>query len=284
MSDPVIDPMTLDFNNIDLRNVDLSGGAPAPTPSPVAGIAGNDAAAGDSYAPSLQGRGGSGRTITLPRTESEQALLDISGDMWDQYQQHFIPIEDAWLDSIHQGGGSFQEAADMMNAEAAHQYAPYEENAYQGAFSQGIDPSSGAFLSLATDLALQKGGAAGTAMNEAMTADDVEFYRQSLAASRYGRGVGTEGISGISAAGEREAIADRMARNQAANNSAARNATRQTFYNTLGTGLGLAGGYALSQYNPTEIGGDVVIQKPAGTSWETEVGDPYVFHSGYVSP
>lgn len=188
------------------------------------------------------------RVVELPRTEFEQSLLDISDDQWDLYESMFIPIEDAWLDSIGKGGASAQEGQDIMSAEAAHTFAPLEQEAYQQSFAAGNAPNSGSFIGLASDLAIRKANATSEAMTAAVNEDTLDYYDQALTASQYGRGLGSESVTGLGSSGVRSANAERMSLNQDVFNQSASDAASSAIYDTLGTVGGIAAGYGLSKY------------------------------------
>lgn len=216
------------------------------------------------------------RRVELPQTEFEKELLGIGGEQWDLYENTFIPIEDAWLGTIHKGGAKEQEAMDIAAAEATHTLSPMEQQAYQDAFASGVAPNSGAFIGLATDLAARKAGATSGVINAAKNASTLDYYDEALTASQYGRGIGSESITGLGASAVRSIMADRMSREQDEFNKAQSDATRRAYYGTMGTIAGYGAGYGLSKYGDTikDFGGatkDVVVQKARGrdtiTNW-----------------
>lgn len=216
------------------------------------------------------------RRVELPRTEFEQTLLDIGGEQRSLYDDAFIPIEDAWLDTIRKGGADEQEAMDIAAAESTHALSPIEHDAHQQAFAGGVDPNSGAFIGLASDLATRKAAAVGEAITEARNENTLDYYDRSLTASQYGRGVGGAAITGLGNAAVRSVLADRMERQQDEFNQAAGDATRRAVYGAAGTVAGVGLGYGINKYGGTvsDFGGavkDVVVQKARGrdtiTSW-----------------
>lgn len=216
------------------------------------------------------------RKVNLPRTEYEQELLDIGGEQWGAYENTFIPIEDAWLDTIRKGGAGEQEAMDIAAAEATHALSPIEQGAYQDAFAGGVDPNSGAFIGLATDLATRKASGVSGAVTGAKNENTLGYYDKALTASQYGRGVGSEAITGLGTSAVRSVQADRMEREQEEFNKQASAATRQALYGAAGTAAGIAAGYGLNKYGGTikDFGssvGEVLVQQARGrntlTSW-----------------
>jgi len=215
--------------------------------------------------------------IELPRTEYEKTLLGISGDQWGIYEDTFIPIEDAWLSSIGKGGASEQEAADIAAAESAHTIAPLEQAKYQEAFAGGVAPDSGAFIALASDIASRKAGATSDAMLSAVNRDRLDYLDEALTASQYGRGMGSEAVTGLGTSAVRSILADRESRQLDEFNRAASDATRRSVYGAAGTVAGVGLGYGLSEHgggawDTMKDVGEVVVQHARGrggtiTSW-----------------
>lgn len=204
------------------------------------------------------------KKVRIPQSEAEKTLLEISGDQWSEYQDMFIPLEDSWLQDISQREGDRQQGADIMAAEAAHNFGQFEQQSYDKAFASGIAPSSGAFLSLATDLASEKADAASSGITMARNAETMDFANNGLKAMQYGRGIGSEGISGTFASGARTLAAEDMERRQSEFNSNAKDQTREALYGTMGGIAGIGAGYGLNQ--ATKKGGSAIrIQGPSGS-------------------
>jgi hypothetical protein len=200
------------------------------------------------------------RKITLPQSEAEKTLLDISGDQWSQYQDMFVPLEDSWLQDISQRQGDRQQGADIMGAEAANKYGAFENSSYDQAFANGIAPGSGAFLSVASDLANEKANAASSGMTSARNAETMDYYNQGIKALQYGEGVGGEGIGGISQSAARDVSTDRMNRSQNDFNKNASDQTRYAMYGLPGAVAGATAGYLAT----SKGGSSFPVQGPTG--------------------
>lgn len=206
------------------------------------------------------------RKVTLPQTEAEKKLLEISKEQWGQYQNLFVPLEDSWLQDIEQRTGDRQEAGDIMAAEAAHQYGQFEKGTFDQAFANGIAPSSGSFLALASDLANEKANAASSGITSARNAETLDYANSGLKALGYGRGMGSEGIGGTFSSGVRSQVADNMHRAQDDFIDNASDQTRYSIYNAAGGIAGLAGGFGLDQYTKKSGSSVIPVQGPSGAT------------------
>jgi hypothetical protein len=148
-------------------------------------------------------------------------------------------------------------------------------------FASGATPGGGLFVGSLADIASRKGRAAGESVNSALTAEDMDYYQKALLAGQFGQGVSKESIGGLYSSGASKAMSDRISAMSKISRDNASIQNQMGWMNLIGTGVGVAGAYGMDQYNQaTQLdGGDLVVQKSPGAYWETEVGNPYVFHT-----
>jgi hypothetical protein len=210
------------------------------------------------------------RKVTLPQTEQEKALGGISGEQYDVWQQYFEPVESLWLNDIQTGKErDIQEGKNIVNAEVAHTFGPQEQLNRQQAFAGGIAPNSGAFVSMLTDAGRRK-ALAGT-MGTVGVVNDVttKNLQDKTNAARYGLGLGSSSIGGLTRAASLKNQADNIARMSSDYANQASADTRGMFYNTLGAAIGLAGYGGYSAYQKANA---PVVQTRATALGENTMG------------
>jgi hypothetical protein len=210
------------------------------------------------------------RKVTLPQTEQEKALGSISGEQYDVWQQYFEPVESLWLNDIQTGKErDIQEGKNIVNAEVAHTFGPQESLNRQQAFAGGIAPNSGAFVSMLTDAGRRK-ALAGT-MGAVGVVNDVttKNLEDKTNAARYGLGLGSSSIGGLTKAASLKNQADNIARMSSENANLASENMSGMFYQTLGQAIGLAGYGGYSAYQKAT---SPVVQTKATALGENSIG------------
>ena len=208
------------------------------------------------------------RTITTTQSDAEKSLLDISNSQDALYQSLFVPLTDTWLSSINKDNAKSQENADIMGAEAAGQYGAAEQNQIQNEFASGIDPSSGKFLGLASDLANEKANAASGGITTGRNAAVMDYYKNGIAASNKGLGIASDATSGTYSAGALKAEQDRMAQNLVLSNKEAEDSFTNAKYNAIGGVVGVGAGYALG--SATKKSTPIAVQGPSGPTVKSD--------------
>lgn len=159
----------------------------------------------------------------------EEKLVEVSEQMYQDYQQNYVPLENEMIEQIEgYRGESYQQSQKDKAVTAARMSTPGTVTA-----GLGMDPSSGTFIQ-ASNSAQQQAGTAG-AMSGLQTAEDA-YLGGMMGMAQMGRGQQATAMSGTSNLAAQQAGVD-------AASLAAQQQANSAMYGAFGSMAGLGMGY-----------------------------------------
>lgn len=169
---------------------------------------------------------GGGGSAQIKETADEREMARIAAEQWNIYQQHYVPLENFYMQKVFEtrSPAQYGAARSMAQAEYSDAFAP-EMQKYQGGLVQrGANPNSGAFESPALEKAYA--ASVGKGMANAQIANTNRFYRGLEGVIAMGRGQSGSAMEGLAdVAGDAASSAASAARRSYANTSIAEDVT-----------------------------------------------------------
>lgn len=167
-----------------------------------------------------------GKSSPPDETPEAQALAQVSAERFNRYKQVFAPLEDAYIKDVFnvRDQGNYETAGGVASAQYQPEFEKAKNQLDNEMFSQGVDPTSGAFQQNSAALRRAQAVKQGIGISGAKVQNTDRFYRGLQGVINIGQGQASQAISGLSGIAE---TATKNAVNQAENSFNAGSAARK---------------------------------------------------------
>ncbi len=194
--------------------------------------------------------GGGGGSNKVEETDQQQALASVSMKRWSDYLDNYRPVENNYMRQVDamNSDSQYQQAANMAAVPVEAQYSQAVNQSATGMLGSGINPNSGLFKAELEKLDRNKRSVKADMMNQGQMSQQNRYIGGLQNVAAIGQGQATTAIDGM---GTISSMSAENAYNSANNAMRSTNETR----GLVGSGLGMATSYGLSQYDKNSAGG-----------------------------
>lgn len=150
----------------------------------------------------------------VEQSEGERQLADLADEQWADYQDRFIPLENAFMDRMEGIRDQRPLATGRAAATVTQAFDPAYDEAGRTMIRRGAAPGSGAFAGGLADIAAAEGKSRGSAVVSADRDTENRYYAGQQQIVNLGRGVATDaniGMRRMAGLGDATARADAQA-------------------------------------------------------------------------
>lgn len=176
----------------------------------------------------------SGKGKYVEQSEGERMLADLSEEQWNDYQDRFIPIENAYMERLDSIRDERPLATGRAAASTTQAFDAAHKDVMEGNMQRGAGPGSGRFSAGLADMAVAEGGSKGNAIVRADRDTEKRYYAGQQQIVNLGRGVATDANLGMRRSAGLESATARSDAQAASTVSGA-------WYGAAGTVAGAAG-------------------------------------------
>jgi len=189
---------------------------------------------------------GGGDSYEPEEMEAKQALAEQAAVSLQRYGEHFVPLENSFIQSSLNrfGDQAYTDAMGRASTQTAGLYDQAFEDQAGAAFNQGIDPTSGRYTEESSALREAQARGMGLAAADAGITNTDQGYAGLANVVKMGQGLATDSMEGTISLAQ-------TGLDRASQQSQRDFARSQSLNNIAGTVGGMAANYGLNNYGGT---------------------------------
>lgn len=140
-----------------------------------------------------------GKSSPPDETPEAKALAQVSAERFNRYKQVFAPLEDAYIKDVFnvRDQGNYETAGGVASAQYQPEFEKVNRQFSNEMFSQGVDPTSGAFQQNSAALRRAQAVKQGLGISGAKVQNTDRFYQGLQGIINMGQGQASQAISGL---------------------------------------------------------------------------------------